>query len=181
MGKRELLARRVGENELAVISVMQAIVDAQREYASADHNKDGVREYARKFRSDEGTRNGLYWPTRADEAPSPLGRLMTQASAEGYGNKTADTPYHGYFFRMLEGQGPKAQGGALDYIVRGHMIGGFAAVAYPARYGNTGVMTFIVNQDGIVYQKDLGRDTAKLAPAIARFDPSTGWTAVSMQ
>jgi hypothetical protein len=181
MGKRELLARRVGENELAVINVMQAIVDAQREYASADRNKDGVREYARKFRSDDGTNNGLYWPTRDGEAPSPLGPLMTRASAEGYSGKTPGTPYHGYMFRMLEGQGPDAPGGAQEYIVRGHMIGGFAAIAYPAQYGNTGVMTFVVNHDGVVYQKDLGRETAKLAPAMTRFDPGAGWNAVSMQ
>lgn len=174
-GVDELNARRIGENELSVINVMLAIVDAQKEYASADRNRDGVREYARKFASAQGRRDGLYWPTKAGEPPSPLGALMTAATAEGYKQSSGPTPYHGYYFRMLTGQGPHAKGGALDYVVKGHMIGGFAALAYPAKYLQTGVMTFIVNYDGVVYQKDLGPNTAELARKITRFDPGDGW------
>ena len=183
-GKNEMLARRIGQNELAVINVMLAIVDAQREYASADHNKDGVREYATKFLSSPGKQDGLYWPTAAGEPPSPLGPLVVQATSEGYkgkgGNDDART-YHGYRFRLLKGQGAHAKGGAFDYIVRGHMIGGFAAIAFPARYDNSGVMTFIVNHDGVVYQRDLGPDTTAKARAITRFDPGPGWTETSPQ
>lgn len=183
-GKNEMLARRIGQNELAVINVMLAIVDAQREYASADHDKDGVREYASRFLSSPGKQDGLYWPTAAGEAPSPLGPLVVQATSEGYkgkgGSDDART-YHGYHFRLLKGQGPHAKGGAFDYIVKGHMIGGFAALAYPARYDNSGVMTFIVNHDGVVYQRDLGRDTAAKARAITRFDPGPEWTETSPQ
>lgn len=185
-GKTELLARRIGANELAVINVMLAIVDAEHDYASADHNRNGVPEYAGKFISSPGKQDGLYWPTKAGEPESPLGPLVTRATAEGYGqgSKTAKsskgpTPYHGYYFRMLNGQGPHAKGGALDYVVRGWRIGGFAAIAYPAKYDNSGVMTFIVNQDGTVYQKDLGPDTAKIARGITRFDPGPGWTPTS--
>jgi len=176
-GKEELLYRRVGQNELTAINVMLAIVDAQREYASADRNRDGVREYARAFASTPGKHDGLYWKTNSGEPPSPLGELVVRASAEGYsGNKAGPTAYHGYYFRMLKGQSANAQGGALDYMVRGHMIGGFAVVAYPAQYANSGVMTFIVNHDGIVYQKDLGSATASIASKMTRFDPSQGWT-----
>jgi len=176
-GKEELLFRRVGQNELTAINVMLAIVDAQREYASADRNRDGVREYARAFASTPGKHDGLYWKTNSGEPPSPLGELVVRASAEGYsGNKAGPTAYHGYYFRMLKGQSANAQGGALDYMVRGHMIGGFAVVAYPAQYANSGVMTFIVNHDGIVYQKDLGSATASIASKMTRFDPSQGWT-----
>ena len=178
-GVDELNARRVGENELSVINVMLAIVDAQRDYASADRNRDGVREYARKFASAQGRRDGLYWPTKAGEPPSPLGALMTTATAEGYKQKSGPTPYHGYYFRMLTGQGPHAKGGALDYVVKGHMIGGFAVIAYPAQYAQTGVMTFIVNYDGVVYQKDLGPSTAEVARKITRYDPGDGWVAAS--
>ena len=177
-GKREMLARRIGTNELSVINVMLAIVDAQRDYAAADHTRDGVREYARRFESTAGTRDGLYWPTATNEPPSPLGPMVKTASAEGYRKTEAPTPYHGYLFRMLTGQTKNAKGGALDYIVKGHMIGGFAAVAYPAQYGNSGIMTFIVNHDGTVYQKDLGTKTAELARALTRFDPAPGWTVV---
>jgi hypothetical protein len=177
-GNAEVLARRVGQNELAAINVMLAIVDAQRDYASADRDKDGVRQYARKFASTPGKQDGLYWRTAAGEPPSPLGPLVTRAAGEGYQKGDAPQPYHGYFFRPLRAQGANAKGGALDYIVGGHMIGGFAAIAYPARYGNSGVMTFIVNHDGVVYQKDLGPQTARLAAEIKRFDPGPGWTAV---
>jgi hypothetical protein len=178
-GKRELLARRIGENELAVINVMLAIVDAQRDYASADRNSDGVREYARAFVSTPGKKDGLYWPTAAGEPVSPLGGLVAAATGEGYGD-AAGKPYHGYYFRMLKGQGKNAPGGGFDYTVKGHTIGGFAAIAYPARYGNSGIMTFIVSHAGVVYQKDLGADTTKLARAITRFDPGPGWVAVQV-
>jgi hypothetical protein len=177
-GKDELLARRVGENELAAINVMLAIVDAQHDYASADRNKDGVREYARRFESTAGKHDGLYWPTSAGESPSPLGPLVVKAQSEGYKKGDTPQPYHGYYFKPLVGQGKNAKGGAFDYVIRGHMIGGFGAVAYPARYASSGVMTFIVNHDGVVYQKDLGPNTAKVAAAITRFDPGPGWTAV---
>jgi len=179
-GKTELLARRIGANELAVINVMLAIADAEHDYASADHNRNGVPEYARKFISSPGKQDGLYWPTKAGEPPSPLGPLVTGATAEGYKKSSkGPTPYHGYYFRMLRAQGPHAKGGAFDYVVRGWMIGGFAAIAYPARYDNSGVMTFIVNHDGVVYQKDLGPETAKIARGITRFDPGPGWTPTS--
>ena len=177
-GKDEMLARRIGRNELDVIDVMLAIVDAQREYASADRDRNGALEYARKFASSTGKQDGLYWPTKAGEPQSPLGPLVVRATAEGYAKQKGPTPYHGYHFRMLKGQGPGASGGALDYVVRGRMIGGFAAIAYPAKYGSSGVMTFIVNHDGVVYQKDLGAQTATRAAAITKFDPSEGWTAV---
>ena len=176
-GKRELLYRRVGQNELTAINVLLAIVDAQREYAAADHDDDDVREYARTFASSPGKHDGLYWPTSAGETPSPLGPLVVRATAEGY-DKDHVSAYHGYYYRMLKGQGPHAAGGALDYVVQGHMIGGFAAVAYPAQYANSGVMTFIVNHDGVVYQKDLGASSATVARGMTRFDPGPGWTKV---
>ena len=185
-GKTELVARRIGSNELAVINVMLAIVDAQHDYASADHNRDGVPEYARKLVSSPGKQDGLYWPTKPGEPESPLGPLVTRATAEGYGQGSkagksgkGPTPYHGYYFRLLTGQGPHAKGGAMDYVVRGWMIGGYAAIAYPAKYDNSGVMTFIVNQDGVVYQKGLGPQTATLARGIKRFDPGPGWAPTS--
>ena len=185
-GRNEMLARRIGQNELAVINVMLAIVDAEHDYASADRNKDGIREYASKFKSSPGKQDGLYWPTAEGEPPSPLGPLMVQAASEGYAKNAKGTngearTYHGYHFRLLTGQGPHAKGGTLDYIVKGHMIGGFAAIAYPARYDNSGVMTFIVNHDGVVYQRDLGPETATKARAITRFDPGPGWTEASTQ
>jgi hypothetical protein len=175
-GKKELLARRIGHNELGAINTLLAVVDAQREYASHDHNEDGVREYARSFASTPGKHDGLYWQTAAGDPPSPLGPLLTQAAAEGYAKGNAKgEPYHGYFFRMLKGQGSHAKGGAQEYVVRGHMIGGFGAVAWPAQYGNSGIMTFIVNQEGVVYQKDLGSGTEVAVKKITLFDPGTGW------
>jgi len=178
-GSRELLARRIGANELDTIKVLQAIVDAEREYASQDRNGDGVFTYAQKFESAPGKHDGLYWLTKAGEAPSPLGPLIARAAGEG--SRTSDkgpTPYHGYYFRMLKGQGKNADMGAFGYVLRGRDIGGFAVVAYPAKYGNSGIMTFIVNQDGKVYQADRGPDTAKKASAMQRFDPVSGWSIV---
>ena len=179
-GKDELLARRIGENELDAIKVLQAIVDAQMEYASKDRNGDGVLDYAQKFTSSPGKHDGLYWPTKAGDDPSPLGALVVQASGEGYKKKgSGPTPYHGYYYRLLKGQGKSASGGALDYVVHGRAIAGFAVVAYPAKYGSSGIMTFIVNQDGKIYQTDLGRDTQSRASAMRRYDPGDGWAPVS--
>jgi hypothetical protein len=177
-GKTELLARRIGGNELAVVNVMLAIVDAQRDYAAADRDGSGLRQYAARFASSDGKRDGLYWKTSAGEPDSPLGPLVTRAAAEGYRKGEGPQPYHGYHFRLLKSQGPHAKGGKLDYVVKGRMIGGFAAVAYPAKYGNSGVMTFIVNHDGVVYERDLGADTPRRAASIASFDPGPGWKPV---
>jgi hypothetical protein len=179
-GKDELLARRIGQNELDAIKVLQAIVDAQREYASADRNGDGVLAYAQKFASSPGKRDGLYWPTKAGEPTSPLGALVVRASGEGYKKQEkGPTPFHGYYYRLLKGQGSNAAGGAFDYVVKGRAIGGYAVIAYPAKYGNSGIMTFMVNQDGKVYQADLGPNTQAQASKLQRFDPGKGWNPVS--
>jgi hypothetical protein len=179
-GKEELLARRIGENELDCIKVLEAIVDAQMEYASKDRNGDGVLDYAQKFTSSPGKQDGLYWPTKEGEPPSPLGPLVARAAGEGYAKKGGGpTAYHGYYFRLLKGQGKDASGGALDYVVHGRAIGGFAVIAYPAKYASSGIMTFLVNQDGKVYQKDLGRQTTARASAMRTYDPGEGWTAVT--
>lgn len=180
-GNAELLARRVGENELAVMNVLLAIVDAQREYAAQDRDGDGASEYAAKFASTPGKKDGLYWPTAAGEPPSPLGTLVARAAGQGYKKTEGPQPYHGYYFRLLRGQGPKATGGAYDYTIKGHTIGGFAVIAYPAKYANSGVMTFMVNHDGVIYEKDLGPDTANVARATTRFDPGPGWKALSIK
>jgi hypothetical protein len=180
-GKEEILNRRIGENELDTIETCLAIVDAQREYAMMDIDGDGVPEYAEKLLSDPGKKNGLYWETKEGEAPSPIGPELAEARKEGYSGKNATgsgLPYHGYYYRALKAQGKNAAGGAYEYVIRGKMIGGFALVAYPAKYGSSGVMTFIVNHDGIVYQKDLGKDTAKYAEAIKQFDPDKTWRKV---
>ncbi len=181
IGKQEILNRRIGENELDTIQTMLAIVDAEREYAMKDSDNHGLLEYAQKFRSDPGKRNGLYWETKEGEEPSPLGELVAKAKAEGYTyqkSKSEPVPYHGYYFRILKAQGKNAPGGAYDYLVNGHMIGGFAVVAYPAGYGNSGVMTFLVNDDGVVYQKDLGKNTNRIATAMKMFDPDKTWKKV---
>ena len=178
-GKEELLDRRIGGNELDAIKVLQAIADAEHDYASEPRKGDGVVQYTTKFASSPGKRDGLYWPTKAGDPPSPLGRLVADAAGEGYkkGEKSS-TPYRGYFYRMLKGQGKNAESGAFDYVVRGREIAGFAVVAYPARYGNSGIMTFIINQDGKVYQSDLGPNTSEKASRMQRFDPGPGWTPV---
>ncbi len=178
-GREEILNRRIGENELSTIQTVLAIVDAQREYALKEISGEGIPEYAQKFLSDPGKKNGLYWETKEGEEPSPLGPAVAQAKKEGYtksGDKPA--PVHGYYYRMLKAQGKNASGGAYDYVVKGKMIGGFAVIASPAIYGNSGVMTFLVNHDGVVYQKDLGKNTEKAAMAIKKFDPDKTWKKV---
>lgn len=180
-GLDEMLSRRIGRNELYAIQVCAAIVDAQREYASADYSGDGWREYARRFYSEPGKRDGLYWPAAPGEPESPLGELVASATSEGYGGTAqADhgpRPFHGYLYRILTAQGPAAPGGAMDFIAQGRMIGGFGVVAWPADYANSGLKTFIVSHHGTVYEKDLGDDTDRLARAMAKFNPDSGWMA----
>jgi hypothetical protein len=178
-GKEEILDRRIGKNELDTIQVLLAIVDAQREYAMTDRDGDSLMEYAQKLKSDPGERNGLYWDPQDGEESSPLGQLIANARAEGYasdGDKNNPEPYHGYHYRILTAQGNNASGGAFEYIVDGRMIGGFAVLAFPAEHGNSGVMTFIVNHDGVVYQKDLGENTTEVAKAMILYDPDETWT-----
>ena len=178
-GKDEILARRVGRNELAVIDICGALVDAQAEYFSQPHNDGSTNHYALKFISDSGQQNGLYWESQESQPSSPLGPLVVSATDEGYNaRQTARTPFHGYYFRMLTRQGSHARGGAKDYIVNGKMVGGFAFVAYPAEYRNSGVMTFIINQDGVLLQKDLGKTTSETATAMSEFDPDDSWMPV---
>ena len=176
-GKDEILNRRVGRNELAVIGLCGAVVDAQVEYYTQKHG--GVKQYAQKFVSDPGQEDGLYWPEAPGQPRSPLGPLAAKATADGYKADPAHhQPFHGYYFAMLTKQGSDAPGGAKDYIANGKMTGGFAVVAYPAKYGDSGVMTFIVNHDGVVLQKDLGKTTEQAAAAIAEFNPDKSWTVV---
>ncbi|HTK91942.1 MAG TPA: DUF2950 domain-containing protein [Verrucomicrobiae bacterium] len=180
-GREEVLARRVGRNELDTIQVCLAYVDAQREYYGLGTGPNGMLQYAQKFLSVPGKHDGLYWPTKAAERPSPLGALVARARAEGYsGRQGADgqpRPFHGYVFRILTAQGPDAPGGAYNYVVRGHMIGGFAMVARPASYGDSGVMTFLVSHDGKVFQKDLGEATPRIVSAMKAFNPDSTWQA----
>ena len=177
-GREEILARRIGRNELNTMQVCLAVVDAQREYYADDRTGRGVLAYAQKFLSTPGKHDGLHWETKPGEPLSPLGDLVARARAEGYRRDQSGgpTPYHGYLFRMLTSQGPDAPGGAYDYIVRSYMIAGFGVVAYPAQYGVSGVMTFIVNHDGVVYEKDLGPTTAALAAAMRTFNPDKTWS-----
>jgi Protein of unknown function (DUF2950) len=175
-GKKEILYRRIGTNENDAIEICFGLVDAQREYASTVRSGEKTKHYAMKFLSDDGKQNGLYWKTADNEDPSPIGPFITSAGGEGYDIQQGKaTPYHGYYYRILTKQGPAAQGGARDYVANGIMSGGFAFVAYPAQYRNSGVMTFIVNQNGVVYQKDLGADTVKIASAMTAFDPDGTW------
>ncbi len=181
-GKDEILSRRIGRNELDVVQVCLAIVDAEREYAAMDPNGDGVPEYAMKFMSDPGKKNGLYWPSKEGEPESPLGALVADAEEHGYSSARdaagQPRPFHGYYFRILRGQWSGAEGGALDYVVNDKMLLGFAVLAYPAEYGNSGLKTFQVNHAGVVFQRDLGEKTVEAARAIMKFDPSGGWEAV---
>ncbi|MEN6616369.1 MAG: DUF2950 domain-containing protein [Syntrophorhabdus sp.] len=175
-GKEEIINRRIGKNELDTIQVCLAYVDAQREYAQKDIDKDGLNEYAQKIVSDEGTKDGLYWKSKEGEDESPLGNFVAGATREGYRKTgTKPVPYHGYYYKILKAQGQDAPGGAVNYVVNGKMIGGFAMIAWPAQYGSSGIMTFIVNHDGVVYQKNLGKNTAKLVEAIAVYNPDATW------
>jgi hypothetical protein len=175
-GKKEILYRRVGTNENDAIDTLHALVGAQREYASQTRDGDKTKHYASKFLSDEGKHNGLYWKTSESELGSPIGPLIAEAAEQGYtAQQGKPTPFHGYYYRILTKQGPAAKGGARDYLVNGQLAKGFAFVAYPAQYRNSGVMTFIVNQDGIVYEKDLGAQTADLAAAMTEYNPDNTW------
>jgi hypothetical protein len=178
VGEQEILDRRVGHNELNVIEVCREYVAAQEEYADQYRLKNGKPEYAQRILSHEGKRDGLYWPISEGEKESPLGPLIVTAEAEGYDKKAADgkhEPYHGYYYKILTAQSKNASGGAANYISDGHMTGGFALLAFPAKYGDSGIMTFIVSQNGIIHEKDLGPNTAKIAPGIKLYDPDGTW------
>lgn len=175
-GRLEILYRRIGRNELDAIQTCLAFVDAQNEYAEKDRTGAGAGVYAQRIVSSPGKKDGLFW--RDDRDPSPLGELAAQASAGGYKAGEQSAPYHGYYFRILKGQGADAPGGAFNYVVKGKMMGGFALIAYPAEYGNSGVMTFMVNHAGTVYQKDLGKRTGSIVRYIHRFDPDHTWKKV---
>ncbi|HVS73016.1 MAG TPA: DUF2950 domain-containing protein [Phycisphaerae bacterium] len=193
-GETEILNRRIGRDELDTIDLCHLLVQAEREYASADRTGQGIIQYAQRFMSTQGSHDGLYWPVQGWEQESPLGPIAAQAAAEGYpvkaraqraeekGPKAAKSsgphPFHGYVFRILTKQGPSAPGGAYNYVINGHMVAGFAFLAYPAEYGKSGVMTFMISRNNVLYQKDLGADTAARAKAITSFDPGTGWTVV---
>lgn len=172
-GVNEILNRRIGRNEINALQVCAAIVEAEHDYAGKDRTGAGYLEYAQKFMSSDGKRDGLYWPASSDEE-SPIGPLVVSAQAEGYKERS---PYHGYFYRLLKQQGKDAPGGAYSYVVKGHMIGGFALVAFPARYGDSGIMTFIVNQDGRIYEKNLGPNSVTTAKAMTSFNPDASWKA----
>lgn len=176
-GAEEIVNRRVGANELATIQSCLAFVDAQREYYSSNPQGGPLLQFAQKLVSTEGQKDGLYWPASANDMQSPLGESFARARAEGYftDKQSKDTPYHGYVYKLLTAQGPNAEGGAYGYVVNGKMLGGFALLAFPADYATNGVMTFIVNHSGVVYSKDLGPDTAKVAQAIETFDPDQTW------
>ena len=175
--KAEILARRVGRNELNAIAALRDFVAAELEYAYADSDKNGIHDYAQQILSDPGQRNGLYWDVKDGEPPSPLARIVGRVTAEGYELPKPGEPimYHGYAFRVLKAQGRRVTGGARDYVVRGLMIGGFALVAYPVDYGVSGVKTFVVNHDGVVWEKDLGPRTTAIASAIRRYNPDATW------
>lgn len=186
-GREELINRRIGRNELNAIEAAQAFVDAQQDYASADRDGDKILEYAQLFGSTDGMKNGLYWPVQPGEPESPLGPFFADAQTEGYFQEAATQgaragrppePYYGYRYLILTAQGPSAPGGAYDYIVDGNMIGGVAMIAYPAEYGVSGVMTFIVNHDGAIYQRDLGQETADFAESVTEFNPDNMWQRV---
>jgi len=171
-GAEEMRTRRIGRNELATMQAALAYFDAQKEYALKDRDGDGVLEYAQKFVSSPGKHDGLYWPDSSGTDESPLGPI--------YGGQKAGEGYHGYYYRILRGQGKSAPGGAYDYVIGGRMRAGFALVAWPIRYGDTGVMSFIVSHDGVVYEKDLGPNTDAVARAMTRFNPDSGWTKVAV-
>jgi hypothetical protein len=175
-GKHEVLARRIGRNELSVIDLCHAYVDLQKEYAARPHDGKPAGLYAQQLRSTRGHHDGLYWETNPGEQPSPLGDLAAQAADEGYAqNRAEGSQFWGYRFRVLTQQGASAPGGKKSYIVNGDMPGGFALVAYPAKYGSSGIMTFVINQNGTVHQKDMGKDTSTLAAKITEYNPDGSW------
>ena len=177
-GKEEILNRRIGRNELHTIEVMHAYADAQREYACMKRNGEGA-EFAQKFTSSEGSKDGLYWPVAEGEKESPFGPLIARATEEGYTgglDEIPPEPFHGYYFKILKAQGAHATGGPFDYVADGKMVLGFALVAYPAKYGASGIMTFIVNQEGVIYEKDLGEETEATAAAMTAFNPDGTWS-----
>lgn len=177
-GREEVTNRRVGRNELDTIQTLLAVADAQREYATMDADGNRLPDYATRIISSPGKKDGLYWPVKEGEPKSPLGPLVAQAAAEGYGARLKSGKpgaYNGYHYRLLTGQGKDAPGGAHDYLVKGRMMGGFGVIAWPASYGNSGVKTFIVNHDGVVYEKDLGAGTAAAAAKITKFNPDKSW------
>ena len=182
-GKEEILNRRIGEDELTAILVCRTYVKAQREYALKDWDGNGVLAYAQKLRSDPGKKNGLFWKSKQGEEVSPFGELVARAWKEGYKKEKAafrdeSTPFHGYYFGILNRQGKKAPGGKYNYVINGNMVAGFALVAFPAEWGKSGVMTFIVNQQGKVYQKNLGPHTMKIAQEMRRYNPDETWIPV---
>jgi hypothetical protein len=171
-GKQEVLARRIGDGELTTIGVLSEIANAQQEYFSQNH------QFAQKFISDEGQRNGLYWPVAEGQRPSPLGPLAEVAKAFGYSRSDHPQPFNGYYYKMLTEQGEAAKGGAKNYVVNGKLVGGFAVLAWPAKYRDSGIMTFMVGKDGVIYQKDLGEKTAEAAATITAYNPGEGWSIV---
>lgn len=178
-GKDEILARRIGKGELTAIAACGATADAEQQYFSQSHDGDSVKQYSQKFVSDEGKQNGLYWKVAEGQNPSPLGALVEFAKAVGYTNAgEKPQPFNGYYFRILTKQGDKAPGGAKDYIANGKMTGGFAILAYPAEYRNSGIMSFIIGKDGVIYQKDLGEKTNDLGVNLSEYNPGDGWSNV---
>lgn len=183
-GREEVLLRRIGQNELDVIDLMAGYVQAQADYRASDPDDDGLRTFAAGVLSTPGTRDGLYWPPEPGAPESPVGDFMARASADGYSVGDEDVeadPYLGYYYRVLTGQGASAPGGAFSYMVDGHMLAGHALLAYPAAYGETGVMTFMVGENGVIYETDLGEDTLEVAGAIENFDPGEGWVPVEAE
>jgi hypothetical protein len=178
-GKQELIYRRIGANELGAIAACRGFIAAQKDYAKLGHDGLPAGIYAQKLASDPGKQNGLYWETKNDEPPSSAGPYLAKAADEGYKSSDPRAPYHGYFYRSVKAQGAAAEGGAKSYLVAGQLKEGVALVAYPATYKNSGVMTFIINQHGVVYQKDLGENTPALAEAITEFNPDSSWTKVT--
>jgi hypothetical protein len=176
-GREEIVNRRVGENELGAIAVCEGYHRAQKEYAAKGHDGLPAKLYAQKFASDPGKQNGLYWPVAEGKPQSPMGPAVAEAAAEGYGGG-GPQPYHGYLYKRLQSQGPDAHGGAKSFVVNGRQSGGFALLAYPAKYGTSGIMTFVVNQDGVIYQKDLGDDTEKAVAGITTFNPDQSWSEI---
>jgi hypothetical protein len=183
-GQEEIINRHIGEDELNTIGVCRTYVDAQREYASKDRNGSEVLQYAQKFKSTPGKKDGLYWKAAANEEASPYGPLVAEARAEGYGTEKkgeGPQPFHGYLFKILKAQGPAAPGGKYNYVINGNMIAGFALLAYPSNWGESGVMTFIINQQGKLYQKDLGSKTEATASRMSEYNPDKSWALVPEQ